>query len=105
MQLDPSRYNWFMRDDLRELSELARIGWALQLVPVPSPLGVPMTLTLVWSLRRDILDDTLDGGDALPIIQHVSLTTLADDLPRAVHTIYARMFPLSAHGDIPDRER
>jgi hypothetical protein len=94
-----------MRDHYHHLAELARIGWSVQIVPVPSPLGIPLMLTLVWSLRRDILDEQLDGDAGLPIVQHVSLAELADQLPRAVHTIYKRMFPLADVGDIPDRER
>lgn len=95
---------------MNKLAELFRVGWSLQVVPDASPFGV-MSVTVVWSLQRSELDQTLDGPVAsLPIVQRVNV----GDFCECVDSFYARVFPVSPlgdifdssdQGDIPDAER
>lgn len=90
----------FGMDTAQLLADLFKRGWALQVSPEVSPFGV-IYATMIWSLRRDPMEETLDGAEAcLPIIQRVNLVE-KDSFARFIRAFHGRIFPINPLGDLP----
>lgn len=92
---------FFSMDTAEKLRDLFRLGWSLQVAPELTAWGC-IYATVVWSRKRDEIDETLDGPvAALPLLHRVNLADpngFADE----VAAMYERVFPISPFGDIGD---
>ena len=92
-----------METTLKQLTELIRMGWSVQIVPEASAFGA-VYASVVWSLKRDAVDEMLDGPIAsLPMLQRVNLLSEGEgSFAECVAELHARVFPVSPFGEIGD---
>ncbi len=83
---------------MEHLSELLRLGWRMQIVPVVINGLTPLQATIVFSRQRSDLEQALDGDDALPIIWHINLYNVTVEFPTVIAQMHRLVFPIPGDG-------
>jgi hypothetical protein len=84
-----------------QLSEIARAGWSLQIIPEQDAPTMPAPCAVVlWSFEYNKAEPPSDERVDYPVIDWMNLFAPEIELRTAVAKMHARIFPIPPFGNI-----